>query len=128
MSPRMPLFSLGPKYTFPLTPICEDTKGCRSHYCHASCSVSLTWIHLESPHISTYIILLYIKTQKKHPYKDLLFVRIRISLIYLHLVLSTPCDMDKQDIRHNIITKAMNIMMCFQSTTNYKGSNIMVNA
>jgi hypothetical protein len=50
------------------------------------------------------------------------------SLDYLHLVLSTPRDMGKQGIRYNNLTKAMNIMMCFQSTTSYEGYNTMVNA
>jgi hypothetical protein len=52
----------------------------------------------------------------------------RNSLIYLHLVLSTPRDVGKKGIRYNNLTKAMNIIMCFQSTTSYKGSNITVNA
>jgi hypothetical protein len=65
MSPSIQLLSLGPKYMFPLTPRCEDTKGCRSHYCHTSYSVSLTQIQPEAPHMSKYIILLHIETQTK---------------------------------------------------------------
>jgi hypothetical protein len=51
----------------------------------------------------------------------------RISLIYLHLVLSTPRYVGKQGIRYNNLN-AMNTMICFQSMTIYKGSNIKVNA
>jgi hypothetical protein len=36
--------------------------------------------------------------------------------------------MGKQGIRHNNLIKAMDIMMCFQSTTSYKDFNTMVNA
>jgi hypothetical protein len=53
---------------------------------------------------------------------------LRNSLIYLYFVLSTPRDMGKQGIRYKNLKKAMNIMMCFQSTTSYEGFNKMVNA
>jgi hypothetical protein len=120
MSPSIPQLSLGLKYTFPLTPRYEDTKRYRSRYCYTSCPISLTQIHPETPHTSTYIILFYIKQKQKHTCKDVLFVRIHNSLIYLHLVLSTPRDVGKQDSRHNNLTKSMNIMMCLQSITSYE--------
>jgi hypothetical protein len=87
------MFSLIPRY--------EDTKGCISRYCHTSCSVSVTRIHLEAPHASTYIILLYIETQTKASMQRSIICAHdkRISFIYLHLVLSTPHDMGTQDIR-----------------------------
>jgi hypothetical protein len=54
-----------PQVHVSLTPRHEDTKGCMSRYCHTTCSISLTRIHPEAPHTSTYIVLLYIKTQTK---------------------------------------------------------------
>jgi hypothetical protein len=89
--------------------------------------LSLGYIQKHPTHVHTSYFFIR-KHKQKHPHKDLLFVRIRNSLTYLHLVLSTPRGVGKQGIRHNNLTKEMNIMMWIQSTTSYECSNTMVNA